>query len=460
MLYGCERHSDTVPNIINNQLNAIHKNVIDKSEFIKMCRPVTSHCKRYVSKQEGYAQILNEEQERELEAETENEQQIIRPKVEKPHKHGVDQRLLQLLSPKMRVHTFDPISTDIENTSFEKYFEQEGWSHKITCSRDFQKVVEKNTGKSTDYLRPIKYLITYYDTEFRKLILISDYEANELLPYFTQDTHNAQIRLQMYSPRLRPDQRILIDMPELQLPLVKPTQESSQETTSRSHVPPNILAQLSMLSGNQYFSDNDEKEKVCDFLGFCLRPWTEEQQKAFDENKIHSTGFIPPEYRVELGSRCNFKCNPTPFFQEYILARTRCQSFSGSHVGSIFINATRRDDEKNHGNEKLERQIEELKEKCRLYEDQRVISEFSKDVCIKVKVEGKEDSFEYYVNEDDRLSLEAFHRTIKNYLIDDELMDKDQKIEKILTSGQSKVVKSTLKRIKMDDSFTIYIEKA
>ncbi|KAL0476335.1 hypothetical protein AKO1_004653 [Acrasis kona] len=329
-LYGQERVNEKVPIIIKKQFYRQAEAVLDRSNFEKLSHPVVDHCVTYVSDMSRFAHLLDEEQERELDQDEEEEQKTVRPNAVTPHDPEVDARLITLVvgGTTNGIPAFDTLSVDMKGTLFEKKFESRGWSPKIMCSSGFARVVDKSESEnSSDYLRPVRYVVKVCDdecSEIKYLLLISAHEANHLLFHFK----NKNIQLQMFLPRIRPKQRILINEPCLN----RPHGRSSIE------IPTELLAQLFMLSGTLYYDkDSDEREKVCNFLGYCPSPRTPEQQVAFDNGDINTSGFIPVRSRGLLNSGCKFRKDPSPFFIEYYAARTRNLEYSNSDLDKILM---------------------------------------------------------------------------------------------------------------------------
>ncbi|KAL0489155.1 hypothetical protein AKO1_010712 [Acrasis kona] len=347
-LYGQERVNEKVPIIIQKQFYRQAESVLDRNTFEKLSHPVVDHCVTYVSDMSRFAHLLDEEQERELDQDEEEEQKTVRPNAVTPHDPEVDPRLITLVvgGTTTGIPAFDTLSVDMKDTLFEKKFESRGWSPKIMCSSGFTRVVDKTKSKnSSGYLRPIRYVVKVCDNdcdEIKYLVLISAHEANHLLFHFK----NKNIQLQMFLPRIRPKQRILINEPCLNRPHGDPYLKISSE----------LLVQLFMLSGTLYYDkDSDEREKVCDFLGYCPKPRTPEQEEAFEKRLINSSGFIPVRSRGLLNSGCKFKKDPSPFFIEHHAARTRNLGYSDSDLDKILmsgqseVDGAKNNDETNGG---------------------------------------------------------------------------------------------------------------
>lgn len=337
-LYGRERYLQTVAEIIKEQSQVVLKNscIIDKDTYTTNIEKIFQRSESYVSKLKRFAHLLDEEQERELEAEKEDERQVHRPGPAEPEiptlslsKSVLSIKTKEDFLKQVKICGIKHVSNDLSNTSLNSEFEVRGWSEYLYCTDDFVRTVKmERKRKDDEYIRPIRYIVVIEGT----IILISAFEANELITEFRQGKFNG--KLHMYIPRNRPKQRVLFDLPSATLP--NGTNDAIDDI---------LKTQLSVFAGSLYFISNREQEDVCKFLGLCLAPGrSKAQQKAFDENIISSSGFVPPNARELFGKDwCFFTRDPTTVMIKHVQLRTRSEDLYVSHLGAILTKGLKLD---------------------------------------------------------------------------------------------------------------------
>lgn len=91
-------------------------------------------------------------------------------------------------------------------------------------------------------------------------------------------------------------------------------QVTGMETINRIAVEDEV--QICVFSSLMYFADKEEQNAYCEFLGVIPKPWTKEQQEAFNDGFIEECGYVPirernyPETVSQCVSQCKFKSNP------------------------------------------------------------------------------------------------------------------------------------------------------
>lgn len=295
-----------------NQLGQIYVTDPDASEFVQSVRDaVVTKLELEIPEMKRYAQLLDEEQEKELEHELEEQRENNRPPPAVPMKprivtnswrnlirNGADDIAFQQLKQNGELI---PLSHALYNTQlWEKArIELDSWGENIFVSKDFVSVVHGE--KQDSFLRPVWWvckLCTVPDV----LILISPYECNALLPQF-QNSRNAI--LIMYSPRLAPTQSSLLNKKGLRI--------TAESNTTMEIVNPLNEAQLALFAGSMYFQTNQEQLTYSNFMGIIPRPRTKEQDDYFNKGLISSSGFVEQKNRchfANLSKVCNFNQNP------------------------------------------------------------------------------------------------------------------------------------------------------
>ncbi|XP_065673116.1 uncharacterized protein LOC124819357 isoform X2 [Hydra vulgaris] len=339
--YGGTRSLETVPKIVQNSLN---KRVIfftENNEATKtFVETITSigenivfRCNQYVSEYKRFASILNEEQERELEAELEEERQVNRPIRQNPHKPNLSKEIVELVKTGNINHEglvdILPINKIFQNTDrILKLTPINCLSPSFMVSKEFTMVI-KDTKRGDEFLFEISWVIVVSpknNSDHDTYILISSYEANELIPMFRLINKNCGIRLHMFAPRLRRDQNILINQNSLALP------HSENKLLDDS-----FIAQLNVLAGGLFFSTKDEEDAYSNFLGIF--------QNSSDKNDVSETdesNYNPQCKKRKLETpKSSLKKNIVKFAVEILRARGRCMGSTLSDVCQLLFNRTR-----------------------------------------------------------------------------------------------------------------------
>ncbi|KAF7971941.1 hypothetical protein HWV62_19393 [Athelia sp. TMB] len=263
---------------------------------------------------------VDEEQEREVDHEMETERHVERPPKEQAAKHHVHPDIRQLVVTGI---TPDGSSQFISVFSImpESPLTPAGcntWSRTLLATRDFASTVQgRDHG---DYLRPVHWMLSSKATGHESdIILLSPYEANELLPEIRKSKY---IHLHMYSPRVTQAMRSLESLRFYCVPCLP-----------RSWRPPpiHVIDQLNIWAGHLYLADHATYERLCRFLGLS----TEKVQcQGMIETQVD--GFIKPEHRSHsLVSECTFERSPVPFLKDLIGFRRKGMGYSLTHMGRI-----------------------------------------------------------------------------------------------------------------------------
>ena len=195
-------------------------------------------------------------------------------------------------------------------------------------SEDFTRVVI-DTLSLDQYLRPPNWIVSYSSESSEssiRMLLISPFEANELMPLFNQIGLPTQLRL--FAARINDTQETLLHNMELSIPPINPLPYCDL-----------LDSQLLVFSGSMYFADRREQLAYCHFLGLLPRQRTAEQQAAFDRGELHGS-FVPTTLRATIAppvaALCHFAHNPTEFAKKMV--ETRFDRLpSSSHVSAILL---------------------------------------------------------------------------------------------------------------------------
>lgn len=158
-------------------------------------------------------------------------------------------------------------------------------------TEDFTKTVETND-EIDNYLRPPRWMCIHGHDENMKIIFFSDYEANELFPYFKPTT----VLLATLLPKFRIDQERLLCF-------------------SLSKIQERLMAQLLLFAGSLYFKNDYEQNEFVSFIGYSPSPRENLQQEHFENGLISQNGFVHMKHRkAVLGTDdCKFSIDPNEF---------------------------------------------------------------------------------------------------------------------------------------------------
>ncbi|KAH7233986.1 uncharacterized protein BKA55DRAFT_695504 [Fusarium redolens] len=271
---------------------------------------------------------LQEEQERELSPETEQERQVEKPPAAEPETHFVSQSLKDWIlkgSSSIDITLFQaehkPAFQTLNNTSAAQYFNVQAFPSTVRATLDFAKTVKGTFGArnySDCFQRPVQWIMTNKcQAESVCLVIISPFEAQELLPLIERSQH---VTLHLYAPRVN---LAFQSLDHLQLYRLsgKPTLDAT---------PRSVVTFLNLFSGQLYLSSFQDYTDVCDLLGLA---WD-----AADESVILGPdGFIPPGVRGSVVNKSVFSQSPVQFLRLLMeKIRQDCGSIEKTDIGKIF----------------------------------------------------------------------------------------------------------------------------
>jgi hypothetical protein len=265
---------------------------------------------------------LQEEQERELSPENEREQQVELPPPSKPHIHTIHEELKRLVRGDIfnrSPHAFRPAFESLGDTSAIQGFETGVWPKDLLVTTDFARTIQAPRDQLLDsFLRPVHWLISRKNGDKVEIVIVSPYEAQELLPSIKQ---MKAVSLHIYAPRLSSSMRILEDLSFCAIPSVPKVWA----------IPP-VVMQLNLFAGQLYLRSYEEYVSLCNFLGLCSHPPDMDVKVACD-------GFISPATRGGLypttAGTCSFTTSPVNFLRIVTALRRKGQSYALSHMGII-----------------------------------------------------------------------------------------------------------------------------
>ena len=141
---------------------------------------------------------LQEEQEREVAQEVEQESQVQRPPMIKPRNHTIHDAVKIFIRNGFILDPRDglkPIMESLYHTSAKKHHVPQLGS-RVFATDDFIHAVM--TWSYDDYIRPVNWILVGKGGAGGDLLILSPYEANELLPTIRQSPN---VSLNLYAPR-------------------------------------------------------------------------------------------------------------------------------------------------------------------------------------------------------------------------------------------------------------------
>jgi hypothetical protein len=263
---------------------------------------------------------MAEEQEREVNYEVKGERQVERPPKVDPAQHAIRDEIRKFVItgnlPMIRMYIlplFSAIGVDKALDSMKE------WSPSPLASQDFMTTIAKSgtrrlkSLKHGDYLRPVNWILSSGSGRDSVFIVISPYEANELLPIIREGN---KVRLHVYAPRASASMRSFSDLTFYPIP-----RSPEQEWIPPAH----IRTELNLFSGQLFFDSREEYEKACALLALHMaHPGAK---------RIEVDGFVAPKYRT--GERSPFDKNKIELFRRLIELRRKGMGYGGTHVGRV-----------------------------------------------------------------------------------------------------------------------------
>jgi hypothetical protein len=265
------------------------------------------------------AEEQEQEQEREVNHEIERERQVERPPNARPAKHTVRQDIRSFVETGILPIFSKHISPLLNPIDMAEYLDMtSGWSFSPLATTDFTTTVLGSDGaRLTDYLRPINWILSCRSGKDRAVIVISPYEANELLPIIRREK---KVQLHIYTPRVTSSMRSFSDLTFHSIP------DLPAETWS---APAHIRIELNLFAGQLYFDSKEEYEGVCVLLALArAHPGTTYSQVD---------GFVPPEHRT--GRPSPFPQSRVHILKTLIGLRRKGLGYYRTHMGQI-LNAS------------------------------------------------------------------------------------------------------------------------
>ena len=258
---------------------------------------------------------MSEEQEREVNHEVERERQVERPPKVVPAAHTVHQDIRTFVLtgklPDLSTHIIPLLSP----TRIDKALDSTpDWSPSPRSTLDFATTTRHPSKEPlTDYLRPVNWVVSSGFGKDSVAIVISPYEANELLPHIRKSN---KVRLHIYAPKVTASMRSFSDLTFHTIP---------ESPTIPWTCPAHIRTELNLFAGQLYFDSKEEYESVCVFFALSMaHPNAEE---------IEVDGFVLPEYRTGKSSPLSDSAIAT--FKILMSLRRKGMGYDKTQVGRV-----------------------------------------------------------------------------------------------------------------------------
>jgi hypothetical protein len=263
---------------------------------------------------------LQEEQERELSQDIEKERQIERPHPVDPESHHLhpDVEIFvatgRITSPSS---AFIPAFQTVGNTSAANHLDMGQCPSGVLVTADYTRTVKLVGEKpcADSYQRPIQWILTCTrgGCIVQDIVIISPYEAQELMPNIKQST---SVSLHLYAPR-----------PNLAFPVLDELKLYTVPSLGSDwQLPRHLRLQLNLFAGQLYFSSFQDYQETCEIMSLA---W-----KATGEGtKVEADGFIPHERE---DPSVTFTKSPVAFLKIFLTKiRRDCEGIDKTHWGKI-----------------------------------------------------------------------------------------------------------------------------
>jgi len=269
----------------------------------------------------GVTKLVNvrvaEEQEREVHREIEVTipTHIKRPPKVQPAHHIIHADILEFIEtgklPESSMH-ISPLLAPLNMVrSLESTIE---WSPSPLATADFITTVLDSSGEGlTEYLRPVNWILSSGSGKKSTIVVISPYEANELLPAIRKSN---KVRLHIYAPRVTSSMRSFSDLTFYSIP-----DSQTERWSSQAHV----RIELNLFAGQLYFDSVEEYWSVCSLLAL----WMAHPKVEYSE----VDGFVPPAYRT--GRDSPFARSRMPILKKLVGLRRKGMSYHLTHLGRV-----------------------------------------------------------------------------------------------------------------------------
>ncbi|KAH9033550.1 hypothetical protein EDB85DRAFT_1890221 [Lactarius pseudohatsudake] len=261
---------------------------------------------------------MAEEQEREVNHEVELERHAEHPSRVFPAEHVVCDEIRNFVNTGILAKPSTFIIPLFTPTEIDKALDSiSEWTPSPLATVDFAiTTTDSSITGLTDYLRPVNWILSSGQVGKRTVtIVISPYEANELLPIIRE---SGKVRLHIYSPRGTASMRSFSDLTFYTIP----------ESPEKKWTPVAYLrTELDLFAGQLYFDNVQEYRRLCTLLALhIVHPGAKH---------IEVDGFVPPAYRTGRGRKSPFTTSAIATFKRLTALRRKGMGFGGTDLGRV-----------------------------------------------------------------------------------------------------------------------------
>lgn len=284
--------------------NDVPKEIGDRLKEIGLGRPMKDN--------------MDEEQEREVTHEIEEELQKEAPPPATASKPEFSPALRYLVQEgKLRKAGFsrlDDLLAAIPSWSEHSSFQV--FSRQILATTDFEKTTLNI--RRTDLMKPVQWILVTTTFKRNYVIVVSQFEANELIPMLSQKNGPIEMRLHMYAPRVAKSMRVF---DELMFHCTPPTFQGNTGIE-------NLMLQVNIIAGQLYPTSWEDFNRLCDFLGISNDP--ERHPNAMNDRFV-----LPADRDKTMGAACPFKVSPIQFLKDVVALRRKGEEFELTPMGRL-----------------------------------------------------------------------------------------------------------------------------
>jgi hypothetical protein len=268
---------------------------------------------------------VDNEQERELAHEIERQRQVERPKAAKACNHNVSKGLTHYVQTGTDGAFFNSAIkhafTIFADTSAREIMRKQQVSTDafvdLYVSHDYARTVTlQGDSPIDDFLRPVNWVLS--SSKHSKLLLISQYEANELI---AQVRTSLNVRLHTFAPRLI---KAMVSFNDMDFYTIG-------ASSGKSACSLTAVRNLNLFAGSLYLEDEDIYDSLRCFLGLVS------QSRRVEDSVVNSDGYVNSDIRrrENWASACPFNGSPLPFLKEVFSLRRGGKGFAQTHMGHL-----------------------------------------------------------------------------------------------------------------------------
>ncbi|KAH9056702.1 hypothetical protein EDB87DRAFT_1687037 [Lactarius vividus] len=260
---------------------------------------------------------MAEEQEREVNHEVELERHAEHPPRVFPAEHIVRDEIRHFVTTGVLAKPSTSIIPLFTPTKIDGLLDSTGgWTPSPLATTDFAiTTTDSSMTELTDYLRPVNWIVSSGIGKKSAVIVISPYEANELLPMIRK---SGKVRLHIYAPRVTASMRSFSNLTFYTIP-----ESPEKQRTAVAY----LRTELDLFAGQLYFDSVQEYRRLCELLALhMVHP---------DAKHIEVDGFVPPAYRTRRGRKSPLTTSAIATFKKLTALRRKGMGFGGTDLGRV-----------------------------------------------------------------------------------------------------------------------------